>query len=111
MTQRDRFEGFVYVWTYSVNPEFREQFLEAYRPGGTWAALFSKDPAYLGTALFEDTKIRNRFMTIDYWTSKKDRDAFHSSFQKEFETLDQACETFTLDEQLLGDFNSVAATR
>ena len=103
-------EQFTYVWQYTVEPARHEEFLAAYRPGGAWAALFARDPAYFDTILIQGVEDRNRFMTIDFWRSAKDRNAFKVRYQDEFDALDAACESLTTDERFLGDFNLIGAS-
>ncbi len=97
-------EQFAYIWRYEIEPHFRSEFLAAYNPGGEWVRLFSRDPAYLGTALFQDFANADMYVTVDYWRSKADRDAFRERFAAEFDSLDNKCEAFTKDEQFFGDF-------
>ncbi|NIN61300.1 MAG: hypothetical protein GTN55_02730 [Gammaproteobacteria bacterium] len=97
-------ERFAYIWQYTIDPTFREAFLAAYQPNGEWARLFSRDPSYIVTVLLQDDADEDRYVTIDYWKSKADRDAFRNRFSVEFDNLDSRCETFTLEEQFLGDF-------
>lgn len=97
-------EHFAYVWSYLIEPSRRHAFLEAYKPGGKWSQLFSRDPSYIRTALFHDVEDENRYVTIDYWTSKADRDYFRERYSVEFDDLDKKCEAFTREEQFLGDF-------
>lgn len=97
---------FAYIWQYAIEPTHRAAYLEAYKPDGEWAELFSRDPAYIGTVLLQDDEDEDRYVTIDYWNSKADRDAFRRRFSNEFESLDSRCEAFTKEEQFLGDFVS-----
>ena len=98
---------FVYAWQYRIDPDCRKEFLAAYGPGGDWVRLFSSDPAYLGTRLLRDVDDDCRYLTIDYWKSKTDRDAFRARHAGEFAALDRRCETFTREETLLGDFEEI----
>ncbi len=100
-------ERFVYIWQYTIDPSRREAFLAAYNPNGEWARLFSRDPSYITTALLHDVDDANRFLTIDYWKSKSDRDAFRQRYSVEFADLDKRCEAFTRKEQFLGDFTAL----
>jgi heme-degrading monooxygenase HmoA len=97
-------ERFAYIWQYTIVPAHRSDFLAAYESSGEWAELFSRDPAYTGTVLLQDESDEDRYVTIDYWRSKADRDAFRKRFADEFNSLDSRCEAFTTDEQFLGDF-------
>jgi quinol monooxygenase YgiN len=98
---------FAYIWRYTIEPTRRSDFLAAYEPNGAWAELFSRDPSYIGTVLLQDVDNENRFVTIDYWKSKADRDSFRQRYAAEFETLDSRCEAFTINEEFLGDFMEI----
>ena len=97
-------ERFDYVWQYTVDEANRRSFLNAYDANGDWVSLFSKDEAYIKTVLLHDADNENRYMTIDYWTSRNTRDAFRKKYHAEFLALDKACEAFTSSEEFLGDF-------
>ena len=101
-------ERFAYVWRYTIDPARRSAFLAAYKPGGEWAQLFSHDPAYLETILFQDVESEDRYVTIDFWKSKADRDSFRERYPVEFDGLDSRCGAFTKSEQFLGDYLEVA---
>ncbi len=98
-------EQFAYIWQYIVDPARKAELLAAYLPDGEWARLMSRHPGYLGTQLLGDVESDDRFVTVDYWTSRADRDAFREAFSAEFAELDQKCEQFTLSEDFLGDFS------
>lgn len=97
--------NFVYMWQYVIKSSCREAFLAAYNADGAWTELFSRDPAYFGTILIQDTENQDRYVTIDFWRSAADRDAFRERFRDEFDALDAACESLTLEERCLGDFS------
>lgn len=100
-------ERFAYIWRYTINPDRRSAFLAAYDPGGEWTRLFSRDPSYIGTVLLHDAENENRYVTVDFWKSRADRDSFRERYSAEFESLDSRCEAFTEDEQFLGDYVEV----
>ena len=104
------FSRFAYIWQYKIKPTNRSDFLAAYQPNGEWARLFSRDPSYIETVLLRDDEDENRYVTIDYWRCKADRDSFRKRFSIEFEDLDDKCEAFTVAEQFLGDFLDVGET-
>lgn len=95
---------FVYIWRYTIEPDRRSEFEAAYSPRGEWAQLFSRDPSYLETVLLQDVDDPDRYVTIDYWKSRSARDAFRLRYAAEFDDLDNRCEAFTRDEQLMGDY-------
>ena len=100
-------ERFAYVWRYTIDPAQRPAFLAAYQPDGEWTRLFSRDPSYLETSLLENVEDEDCYVTIDYWASKADRDAFRERYCDEFDSLDRKCEKFTLEEHFLGDYLEV----
>lgn len=97
-------ERFAYIWQYTIEPTYREDFLAAYKPNGDWARLFCRDSSYVETVLLQDDSDENRYVTIDYWRSRADRDSFRERFSVEFDSLDVRCESFTREEHFLGDF-------
>lgn len=103
-------ERFAYIWQYTIKPTSRPAFLDAYQPKGEWSQLFSRDPSYIKTVLLRDDEDENRYVTIDYWKSKDDRDSFREQYLAEFESLDEKCEAFTDAEQFLGDFLEIGET-
>ena len=97
---------FVYIWEYIVKEKHLEEFKRIYGPTGDWAQLFRKANGYIATDLHQDISDPKRFMTVDFWNTKDDRDNFRNQFPKEFKALDDHCESFTKQEKLIGDFNS-----
>lgn len=103
-------ERFAYLWQYTIEPARRSEFLAAYNPRGEWARLFSADPSYIETMLLLDVEDENRYVTIDFWKSKADRDSFRERYSIEFDGLDARCEAFTREERFLGDYVEVVDT-
>ena len=100
-------DRFAYIWQYLIDPVYRGEFLAAYDSQGEWARLFSRDPSYIETMLLQDPEEENRYVTIDFWKSKADRDMFQKKYTIEFDRLDSRCESFTTKEQFLGDYLGV----
>ncbi|MEN8145258.1 MAG: antibiotic biosynthesis monooxygenase [Gemmatimonadota bacterium] len=97
---------FVYLWEYRVAPENRADFEREYGPDGSWVALFSGSPNYLGTTLLQDRSEPDRFLTIDRWESERFYTEFVESVRAEFDAIDARCEELTQAETLLGHFRS-----
>ena len=97
-------KGFAYVWEYRVPEDSLEQFLEAYGPEGEWVRLFRQGDGHVRTELLADANDPFRFVTVDYWRSRKDRDSFRKAFAIEFAELDERCESLTTEEKFIGDF-------
>ena len=97
---------FVYIWEYHVKEEYLEEFKKIYGPEGNWIQLFRKANGYITTDLHQDIANSKKFITVDFWDSKDDRDNFRNQFSVEFKELDDHCESFTKQEKLLGDFDT-----
>lgn len=97
---------FTYIWQYRVRADRRSEFLDAYRPGGEWTALFSRDAAYVDTRLLRDLDQPDRYLTVDTWLSRSACDTFRKRYAREFAALDRKCEAFTVHEELVGDFEA-----
>ena len=104
-------DRFAYIWQFTIERAHRQAFLAAYGSNGEWARLFSRDPAYIKTVLLRDDKDENRYVTIDYWSSRAERDNFRKRYSVEFDALDSRCEAFTKEEQFIGDFHEIGAVR
>src|SRR5512145_809458 len=94
----------VTIWEYLVRQEHLDPFLAAYRPGGTWADLFSRSPEYVRTELCRDRHDPRRFVTIDYWKSGEAHELFRVNFAREYDELDHSCAAFTDSESFIGSF-------
>lgn len=103
--------GFAYVWVYSVRPEQLDDFLKLYSCEGEWVELFQRAEGFVRTELARDATDPDRYMTIDYWSSREARDQFRIDFAGEFAALDAAGEQFTVDERFIGDFEILPASR
>lgn len=95
---------FAYLWEYVVSESYLDKFQQVYGSQGDWVRLFSQADGYVKTELHRDANRPNRFLTIDYWASREARDRFRVQFAASFEALDKACETFTVEERFIGDF-------
>lgn len=93
------------MWEFSVKSEKRMLFEEFYNPAGRWARLFSKSKGYLKTELFHDSLNPEKYITIDYWVSKAEKDDFILRFSDEYKQLDSECTEFTANERYLGEYD------
>lgn len=96
---------FAYIWEYIIRGDKREDFLRYYEPEGVWADFFQKGEGHIRIELLKDAENPQRFITIDYWKSQADRDAFREKYAPEFEMIDKTCESFPRSERFWGDFN------
>ncbi len=95
---------FVILWQFDIAEEQLPAFEAAYGPAGSWAALFSHSPEYLGTELLKDAYVPGRYITIDRWSSEDAFRAFRAQHDAEYEAIDRACDSLTAAETRIGAF-------
>lgn len=101
---------FCYICEFFVVDEQKEAFEAEYGPGGAWVRLFARDPGYRRTELHRDVDDPNRFITIDYWTSREACMSFRQRFRSEFDAIDAACRAYIEAENYFGDFEQVSSS-
>lgn len=94
---------YLIIWKFVINPEFENEFLQAYSPDGLWTQLFNKDKNYLGTELLKDIEPYS-YLTIDRWQSSDAYEKFLNNHREAYEKLDKHCEDFTIHESKIGTF-------
>jgi ribosomal-protein-alanine acetyltransferase len=99
--------GLVIVWEFRVRSGKRRLFEKIYGPEGEWAKLFRRDEAYIRTELIRDAKTPARYLTLDFWSSRKAYQKFKIENRKEYATIDKKCESLTVSEKCLGEFDSL----
>jgi heme-degrading monooxygenase HmoA len=92
------------VWEFHPNPEHTADFERVYGSAGDWAALFGKSPHYRQTILTRDLEVPGRYVLTDIWENRASFDDFKKNFQEEYDRLDRECETLTLKEIRIGEF-------
>ena len=106
--QRSQIEShstFVIIWEFLINPRKRRAFELAYGPDGEWARFFRKGSGYLRTELIRDSQKPERYITLDYWKSRKHYETFIRQNRKMYETIDETCEILTTRELEIGKFS------
>jgi hypothetical protein len=103
--QTERHSAFVIIWEFRINPRKRRAFRLAYGPDGEWARFFRKGEGYLGTELICDSHEPVRYITLDYWKSRKHYEIFKKQNRKMYEIIDQRCEALTTKEVEIGMFS------
>lgn len=94
------------LWRFAVPARHRDAFIAHYRADGSWARLFARDPAYLGTELLQDSDDSTRFLTIDRWRDGASYAAFRAQHARDYAELDALCESLTSEERLVGMFTT-----
>jgi len=69
--------------------------------------LFAKGEGFVRTELNRDLKDPQRYLTLDYWTTKEAYKAFRAKHAAEYAAIDSECEALTLEETSLGEFSRV----
>jgi heme-degrading monooxygenase HmoA len=95
---------FVVVWQFEIAEDKIAAFEAAYSPQGAWAQLFGASSEYRGTELLRDAYIPGNYLTIDRWASEEAFRAFRKDHDREYETLDRACDDLTSREIRVGAY-------
>jgi heme-degrading monooxygenase HmoA len=104
-TQIESKPSFVIVWEFRIQSDKRRAFERAYGSDGDWAKFFRKAKAYLGTELIQDRRQPERYLTIDYWKSRKHYEHFKKQNRSMYQLIDFRCEALTSAESEIGQFN------
>jgi hypothetical protein len=96
------------VWEFQPAPHCEREFESVYGPTGLWAALFRRDPGYLGTELIPPREPGGWYRTYDRWESAAAFERFQETWGSEYKALDHACESLTSDERPVSAGSPVA---
>ena len=96
---------FIVVWEFRVRPGRRRAFEKAYGPEGDWVDLFRRDRDHLGTELIRDRERPLRYVTLDFWTSRRAYRRFMRQNHADYEAVDRRCASLTVRERLIGEFD------
>ena len=95
------------IWEYRVHRETAQAFEKYYGPNGDWAEFFRQGAGYLGTMLLRDPDHVDHYVTVDQWDSADDYVAFRESHGDDYKKHDEHCNQFTIDERLVGYFETL----
>ena len=96
------------VWEFVVKEESRGQFELAYGPGGAWSNLFARCPGFRGTTLLRDTKDPRRYLTIDFWDTRAQREQELAERKAVYSNLEAAFAEWTESKAEVGIFSVLA---
>ena len=96
--------GYLIIWEFRVRIGMEKRFDAAYRSGGEWARFFKRGKGYVGTELNRDVRDPQRFVTLDFWTSREAYEKFREQHLAEYKTIDGMCEAMTEKESEIGKF-------
>ena len=102
---------FIIAWELRVRPGRRRAFEKAYGPSGDWVRLFRRNPAHIRSELIRDRERPLRYVTLDFWTSRGSYERFMRQNQAEYKRIDRRCSLLTVEEKLIGKFDSVSPLR
>jgi heme-degrading monooxygenase HmoA len=80
------------------------QFESFYGPQGVWADLFARGDGYVATELTRDQLQPQRYLTLDFWTSRQAYEDFRHQHLDEYKAIDIRCEQMTDSEVEVGSF-------
>jgi len=100
--------SYLVLWQFRPRPGAERHFEETYGPRGAWARLFRTAEGFVRTELNRDLKDLDRYLTLDFWTSKEAYEAFRAKHVTEYAAIDRECEALTMEEKFLGEFSRVA---
>ena len=96
--------NFLAIWEFRVQPGKEKLFEEAYGRRGIWAQFFASGKGFVATELNRDLKDSGRYITLDYWVSKREYDEFRAQHAQRYSAIDAECEAWTAEEKLIGSF-------
>ena len=96
---------FVVIWEFRIQLTKRRAFERAYGANGDWAKFFRKGKGYVATELIRDSQQSDRYVTLDYWKSRKHYEAFKRENRKTYQLLDERCGALTARELEIGQFS------
>ena len=72
--------NFVAIWEFRVSPQATARFEEAYGADGVWAGFFRGAEGFVRTELVHDAYRPERYLTLDFWTSRESYENFREKF-------------------------------
>jgi [ribosomal protein S18]-alanine N-acetyltransferase len=100
---------FIVAWAFAVRPEHQSEFERAYGPNGGWVRLFRTGDGYIRTELHRVPDNPGRYITLDFWHSREQYDAFREQAKSAYQEMDARCEGLTSNEELIGNFADLAS--
>jgi hypothetical protein len=97
---------FLALWEFEVKPGSEQRFQSVYGPEGEWARLFRTDSQFVETRLLRDAAEPRKFVTVDLWRTRSAYESFKELNHIAYVALDRACESLTLRERCIGNFEA-----
>ena len=64
-----------------------QEFLQVFRPGGSWPALLESSEGFLGSESFPWSEAERRYRVFDRWLSHRSFEGFRRHRQQEYENF------------------------
>ena len=109
MTGGVRGQLFIVAWSFAVRSEHRRDFERAYGPHGDWVRLFDTSDGYIKTELHRHPQDASLYVTLDFWSSREQYEAFREREKLAYQAIDARCERLTEREELIGDFDELSS--
>lgn len=109
MTDHVHGQLYILAWSFAVRPEHGCDFERAYGQHGDWVRLFRASASYIKTELHRDPENADRYITLDFWRSRKEYEAFREREKAAYQAIDAKCERLTERETVVGDFADLAS--
>ena len=100
---------FIVAWAFEVKPQHQRDFEHAYGPNGGWVRLFRSSDGYIKTELHRDPERSSRYITLDFWRTREQYEAFREQSKSAYQDIDARCERLTENEEVIGDFADLAS--
>jgi heme-degrading monooxygenase HmoA len=104
-----KMSDFVIVWEFHIRTAKRRAFERAYGPDGDWATFFRTGKGFLGTELIRDEDNADRYLTLDFWKSRKLYEQFKHQNREMYESIDEKNKSLTTRESEVGQFSRRAS--
>ena len=98
---------YVIIWEFQVREGMEARFEQAYGTRGLWAQFFAAGQGYLGTELIRDAENQQRYVTLDFWTSRAAYRSFRDENLQRYAEIDRECEAMTTREIEIGGWERV----
>ena len=95
---------FLALWEFEVKPGCEERFQSVYGADGEWVRLFRGDPSFIETRLLKDPAAENKFVTVDFWSSREAYESFKELNHAAYVAIDKRCEGLTNVGAVFGEF-------
>jgi heme-degrading monooxygenase HmoA len=83
------------------------EFERRYGSHGDWAALFRRASGFRETTLGRSVGAKGHYLVTDAWDKAESFTLFKKDFHDAYEELDKLCETLTIEEKHVGNFEVI----